>query len=93
MIFAAFILSQVTPAAGEIKTQQRVDGLVTECKAANIVTLHAESEKQVAMHMMKIAAPSKSENEKFDCVLAGMKAMPDLEFGFLGNAPSEPEAK
>ena len=38
-------------------------------------------------------APSKSDSDKFDCVLAGMKAMPDIQFGFLGNALPEPEAK
>ena len=31
-----------------------------------------------------------AQNQQFTCVLNGMKAMPDLSFGFLGNeeAPS-----
>lgn len=68
-------------------TQGRLDRLVNGCSATKVVRLTAESPREVLMIPLNAErAPTDDENTQFTCVLQGMQSMPDLKFGFLGNA-------
>jgi hypothetical protein len=68
-------------------TQGRLDRLVNGCSATKVVRLTAESPREVLMTPLNAErAPTDDENTQFTCVLQGMQSMPDLKFGFLGNA-------
>lgn len=72
---------------GSVGAQQRVDGLVKRCDAAKVIQLVAEKDNRVTMTLLlpldsRISA---TQNQQLACVLDGIKAMPDLSFGFLGN--------
>lgn len=74
-------------------TQGRLDRLVNGCSATKVVRLTAENPAEVLMAPLNAGrAPTDDENTQFICVLQGMQSMPDLKFGFLGNAAvgSEP---
>ncbi len=68
-------------------TQSRLDQLVNGCSATKVVRLTAENPTEVLMASLNAErAPTDDKNTQFTCVLQGMQSMPDLKFGFLGNA-------
>jgi hypothetical protein len=68
-------------------TQARLDGLVHKCMAGHVIRLTAQSPTEVIIDMIHVErAPTPSERRLGDCVLRGISGMPDLQFGFLGNA-------
>lgn len=85
MIFALSLLAGLTTNSAAV-VQTRVDELVMRCDASKVVQLVAQDESRVAMTLLLPAGDvTAAQNQQFTCVLEGMKAMPDLSFGFLGN--------
>ena len=92
-MMAALPLLLVAAASDVAATQQRVDELVARCDAQGVIRLVAESARQVAMQPLLQPGETSAEQEKrFDCVLTGVKSMPDLNFGFVGNE-EEPKGR
>ena len=96
MILLALLLqpAAIDEAALTKATQARVDQIVDRCSARSFVTLQADGPTQVIIQLRRFdPPPSPVEQQQFECVLGGMKSMPDLQFGWLGNeAAPEPEA-
>lgn len=86
MVFALYFLAG-SVLHGTMAAQQRVDGLVKRCDAAKVIQLVAEQDNRVTMSLLLPTGHriSATQTQQLACVLDGIKAMPDLSFGFLGN--------
>lgn len=83
MILATLLLSASVETRS---TQQRVDKVVQRCHATKVVQLLAQSHREVVISMQVTdRAPTSDEDAKFSCVLAAMRKMDGLTFGFIGN--------
>lgn len=87
MLLLFMVLSTGDAAA----TQGRLDRLVHSCHAESVVRLIAHSSTEVIIDLrVTNRAPSLSQSRTFDCVLNGMRGMPDLQFGLIGNEVQDP---
>jgi len=85
MQLALYLLAVLSP-DGTTLIQQRVDELVRRCNASKVIRLVAQDESRVLVTLPSLPANVTDAGvRQFTCVLEGMKAMPDLSFGFLGN--------
>lgn len=67
--------------------QQRVDELVKRCHASEDIRFVAHGGNEVEMQLLtKSAELSAGKRHRLTCVLDGLKSMPELSFGFVGNA-------
>jgi hypothetical protein len=81
----SFLLAAVTDDTEIV--QRRLDGLVNRCDAYAEIQFVAREGGEVEMKLLtdSIELTSK-EKQHLNCVFNGLKSMPELSFGFIGNA-------
>ena len=84
MIFALILLAS-SASDDTAAVQQEVDQLVTRCEASNEVKFVAHSDRQVQMQLLTGLDVTATQRQHLTCVLDGLKSIPDLSFGFIGN--------
>lgn len=72
---------------GTMIVQRRVDDLVERCHASEDIRFVVHDGNEVEMQLLTQSAKlSVGERHRLTCVFDGLKLMPELSFGFIGNA-------
>ena len=84
-LLLCFLLAEVTDDTEAV--QRRLNGLVTQCNAYAEIQFVAREGGEVEIKLLtdSIELTSK-EKRHLNCVFNGLKTMPELSFGFIGNA-------
>ncbi|MBC2665819.1 hypothetical protein H7F51_09810 [Novosphingobium flavum] len=86
MLFLTFLMhaSSVNDTA---IVQERINELVRRCHASEDIRFVAHPGNEVEIQLLtRSAALTTVERRRLTCVFDGLKSMPELSFGFIGNA-------
>jgi hypothetical protein len=76
-----------SPSSDTIAVQQRVDELVKRCRASEEIRFVAHGGSEVEMQLLTRSVElNTGEKQRLTCVFDGLRSMPELSFGFIGNA-------
>jgi hypothetical protein len=84
MMFALMLLAGSAPSE-TAALQDELDELVEHCHAALAASLVAHEGRQVEFKPLAGEHPSYAQKQQLRCVLEGLKSIPGLSFGFIGN--------
>jgi hypothetical protein len=84
MMFALILLAG-SASSGTAALQGELDQLVKRCQASQVASLMAREGHQVEITPLSGPDMSAAQKQQLKCVLDGLRSMPDLSFGFIGN--------